>query len=161
MAHTATDIRLTSPAFGPGDAIPRQYTGDGQDESPPLRWDHVPAGTKNLAVVCEDPDAPTGLFTHWLAFNLPAAARELGQGFPKEPTLPDGTVQGTNGFGKTGYNGPAPPRGKPHRYTFRVYALDAPLDLPPGAHRDDLATAMFDHVLGEGQLQGVYGRPAG
>jgi len=161
MARTETEIRVTSPAFEPGESIPRQYTDDGQDESPPLKWDHAPAGTKHFAIVCEDPDATKGLFTHWLAFNLPAESRGLGKGFPKEPTLPDGTVQGTNGFGRIGYSGPAPPRGKPHRYTFRVYALDGPLELPPGAHRDDLATAMFDHVLAEGQLQGVYARTVG
>ena len=158
MAQTATDLRLSSPAFAAGATVPRQYTADGADESPPLAWADPPAGTKAFALVCEDPDAPRGLFTHWVAFNLPADTRELGAGFPTGSTLPDGTVQGTNGFGKVGYGGPSPPPGPAHRYVFRLFALDAPLDLPAGATRDQVLKAMSGHVLGEGQLTGTYGR---
>ncbi|MFO0808940.1 MAG: YbhB/YbcL family Raf kinase inhibitor-like protein [Gemmataceae bacterium] len=159
MARVTTDIRLTSPAFEPGQPIPQRYTADGQNQSPPLEWGDPPAGTKGFALVCEDPDAPKGLFTHWLAFNLPADARELGLGLPKDLRLADGTVQGTNGFGTVGYGGPSPPPGKPHHYIFRLSALDARLDLPPRTSRDELTTAMLDHVLAEGELVGTYGRP--
>jgi Raf kinase inhibitor-like YbhB/YbcL family protein len=158
MAPSTTQMRLTSPAFESGGTIPQQYTADGHDESPALSWADPPPGTQSLALICEDPDAPRGLFTHWVVFNLPADTRELGKGFPKGGMLADGTVQGTNGFGRTGYGGPSPPPGKPHRYVFRLFALDKRLDLPAGASRDDVVNAMSDHVLGEGQLLGTYGR---
>lgn len=158
MTRTTTDMRLTSSAFDSGRAIPRQYTADGRNESPPLTWGDPPAGTRSFALVCEDLDAPKGHFTHWLAYNLPAEARELGDGFPNEPTLPDESAQGVNGFGTVGYGGPSPPPGKPHRYVFRVHALDARLDLPAGCSRDRVVAAMSDHVLAEGELVGTYGR---
>jgi hypothetical protein len=153
-----TSISLTSPAFGPGEPIPKEYTADGRNTSPPLLWDEVPAGTKSLALICEDPDAPSGTFTHWVAYNLPADTRQLGEGVPAKKTLPDGTAQGTNDFNKPGYGGPSPPPGRPHRYFFRLFALDAPLDLPAGATRRELTTAMEGHVLGTGELVGGYGR---
>jgi Raf kinase inhibitor-like YbhB/YbcL family protein len=158
MAQTMTALQLTSPAFPPGGTIPRDYTADGRNVSPPLRWDDVPAGTESLVLIGEDLDAPSGLFTHWLAYNLPADLTGLDEGVPTDRTLPDGTAQGTNGFGKVGYGGPSPPRGRPHRYVFRLSALDAKLDLPPGAGRDELISAMFNHVLAEGDLTGTYGR---
>jgi Raf kinase inhibitor-like YbhB/YbcL family protein len=158
MTQTMTELQLTSPAFAPGGVIPREYTADGRGVSPPLRWGSVPAGTKSLVLICEDPDAPAGLFTHWLAYNLPAGLTGLDAGVPADPALPDGTRQGKNDFGKTGYGAPAPPRGNPHRYVFRLSALDARLDLEPGAVRDEVTTAMFNHVLAEGDLTGTYGR---
>lgn len=158
MARSVAAVRLTSPAFEAGAAIPTRYTGDGQDESPPLAWGEVPAGTQSLALVCEDPDAPRGLFTHWLLYNLPAATRELAAGVPATATLADGSAQGRTSFRTVGYGGPAPPPGKPHRYVFRLFALDARLDLPPGATRDELLAATAGHVLGEGELIGTYGR---
>jgi Raf kinase inhibitor-like YbhB/YbcL family protein len=151
-------LELTSTAFGEGEPIPEQYTGDGRNASPPLQWQDPPAGTHNLALICEDPDAPRGTFTHWVAFNLPADSRGLGEGVPAETTLPDGTAQGVNDFGKVGYGGPKPPPGKPHRYVFTLYALDGPLDLRPGATRSQLLAAMKGHVLGEARLTGTYGR---
>ena len=151
-------LELTSAAFQGGQPIPRQYTGDGRNLSPPLTWRDPPAGTRSLALICEDPDAPRGTFTHWVAFNLPAESRELGEGVPAEPTLPNGTVQGTNDFGRAGYGGPKPPPGKPHRYVFQLYALDRPLDVPPGATKAQLLVAMKGHILGEAQLQGTYAR---
>jgi Raf kinase inhibitor-like YbhB/YbcL family protein len=151
-------IELTSTAFQEGQTIPKQYTGDGRDLSPPLKWGDPPAGTRSLALIVEDPDAPRGTFTHWVLFNLPAEARELGEGVPPKPTLPDGAMQGINDFGKVGYGGPSPPPGKPHRYVFKLYALDTPLDLGPGATRQQLLQAMDGHVLDEGQLMGRYGR---
>jgi len=151
-------LELTSPAFREGQPIPRQYTADGGNLSPPLRWPDPPGDTRGFALVCEDPDAPRGTFTHWVLFNLPPESRELGEGVPPEATLPDGTAQGTNDFGKVGYGGPSPPAGQPHRYVFKLHALDRPLDLPAGATKHQLLTALKGHVLAEGRLTGTYGR---
>src|SRR5207253_3729265 len=123
-----------------------------------LRWDGVPEGTKSLALICEDPDAPKGTFMHWVAYNLPADTLELGEGVPAKKTLPDGTAQGTNDFNKPGYGGPSPPPGKPHRYVFRLFALDTRLDLPAGATGADLPAAMRDHGIRTGEPIGRYGR---
>jgi Raf kinase inhibitor-like YbhB/YbcL family protein len=151
-------LELTSTAFQEGATIPEQYTADGHNVSPPLKWQNPPAGTRSLALICEDPDAPRGTFTHWVAFNLPAESRELPEGIPPEATLPIGLAQGTNDFGRAGYGGPKPPPGKPHRYVFKLYALDRPLDMQPGATKAQLLAAMKGHVLGEAQLQGTYAR---
>jgi Raf kinase inhibitor-like YbhB/YbcL family protein len=151
-------LELTSTAFREGTPIPGQYTGDGRNSSPPLQWRDLPAGTRSLALVCEDPDAPRGTFTHWVAYNLPAESRELPEGVPTEPTLSDGTLQGTNDFGRVGYGGPAPPAGKPHRYFFKLFALDGPLHLPPGVTRPQLLAAVKGRVLAEAQLMGTYSR---
>ena len=151
-------IELTSTAFQPGATIPTQYTGDGADRSPPLRWSEPPAGTKSLALICDDPDAPRGTWVHWVLFDLPARTRELEEGVAATETLPSGAKQGKNDFGNAGYGGPAPPKGKPHRYFFKLYALDVAVDLPPGATKARLLDAMKGHILAEGQLVGTYGR---
>ena len=151
-------IQLSSTAFDEGQTIPKQHTGDGRNSSPPLRWQDAPAGTASWALICEDPDAPRGTFTHWVLYNLPASARELSEGVPADTTLADGALQGVNDFGKVGYGGPAPPRGKPHRYLFKLFALARPLDLPPGATKAQVLTAMKGQVLGEGLLMGTYAR---
>jgi Raf kinase inhibitor-like YbhB/YbcL family protein len=155
---TTMTLELTCTAFRNGDAIPKPYTADGQDISPPLKWADPPSGTRSLTVICEDPDAPRGTFTHWLLFNLPADARELSDNIPNEKTLPNGVRQGANDFGKIGYVGPSPPPGKPHRYFFKLYALNQMLDLPAGSTKDQLKGAMKGHVLAEGDLLGIYGR---
>jgi Raf kinase inhibitor-like YbhB/YbcL family protein len=116
------------------------------------------AGTQTFALICEDPDAPRGTFTHWILFNLPAQSRELSEGVPREATLPNGARQGTADFGKVGYGGPAPPPGKPHRYFFKLYALDRQLDLKPGATKAQVLAAMTGHILAEGQIMGKYAR---
>ena len=149
---------LTSTAFNEGQSIPAKYTGDGVDTSPPLAWTDPPSGTVSLALICEDPDAPVGTWTHWVLFNMPANLRKLDEGVSKEETLADGSRQGKNDFKKIGYGGPAPPKGKPHRYYFKLYALDAKLDLPAGSSRKQLIAAMQGHILGEGQLMGTYQR---
>ena len=151
-------IELTSTAFQPGATIPKPYTGDGKDVSPPLQWGDPPANTKSFALICDDPDAPGGTWVHWVLFNLPAEARELAEGVPPRESLENGARQGKNDFGKIGYGGPAPPRGKPHRYFFKLYALDEAVDLPPGATRAQLMDAMKGHILAQGQLVGNYGR---
>jgi Raf kinase inhibitor-like YbhB/YbcL family protein len=160
MTHPQADIALTSSAFRFGERIPTEYTADGRNVSPPLKWDGVPAGAKSLALTCEDPDAPKGLFAHWVAFNLSPDTTELGEGVPAKESLPDGTAQGVNGFGNPGYGGPSPPAGKPHRYAFHLYALDEKLNLPAGATREQLTSAMQGHVIAQGELTGTYGRPA-
>jgi Raf kinase inhibitor-like YbhB/YbcL family protein len=151
-------IELTSTAFGEGATIPKLYTGDGKDVSPPLRWAGVPAGTKTFALICDDPDAPRGTWVHWVLFNLPPEMRELSEGVPPKEELQDGSRQGTNDAKEIGYGGPAPPKGKPHRYFFKLYALDTTLELKAGATKDQLLAAMKGHILGEGQLMGQYGR---
>lgn len=151
-------IRVTSPAFQDGAGIPRRYTCDGEDLSPELHWDELPAETKSAALVCEDPDAPGGDWVHWVLYNLRPKATMLPAGVPVQATLADGALQGKNDFHRLGYGGPCPPPGKPHRYFFRLYALDATLTLPSGASRDALLHAIKGHVLAEGQLMGRYGR---
>lgn len=151
------DIRLTSTAFAEGGIIPRKYTCDGADVSPPLAWDNVPDGTKSFALICDDPDAPMGTWVHWVLFNLPADVRSLPEAVPPDKELSNGARQGTNDFRKIGYGGPCPPRGT-HRYYFKLYALDTTLDLPAGSSKAQLLKAMEGHVLAEGQLMGKYGR---
>jgi len=151
-------IELTSTAFKAGEIIPKQFTGDGADQSPSLRWSEPPSGTKSIALICDDPDAPRGTWVHWVLFNLPAQARELEEGVPTTETLGSGAKQGKNDFGNIGYGGPAPPKGNPHRYFFKLYALDAALDLPAGATKAELEKAMNGHILAEGQLMGTYQR---
>lgn len=151
-------IELTTTAFPQGSPIPRQYTGDGANHSPPLQWSSPPAGTQSIALICDDPDAPRGTWVHWVLYNLPADARELEEGVPATATLPSGAMQGKNDFGNIGYGGPAPPRGKPHRYFFKLYALAVPLHLKSGATKAQLESAMKGHILAEGQLMGTYQR---
>lgn len=151
-------IDLTSTAFREGDSIPTPHTGDGEDISPPLRWTEPPPLTKSFALICDDPDAPRGTWAHWVLYNLPADRRELHEGVPKQEALPEGTKQGKNDFKKVGYGGPAPPPGKPHRYCFKLYALDTTLNLPAGTTKAQLLAAMEGHVLAEGQLMGRYAR---
>jgi Raf kinase inhibitor-like YbhB/YbcL family protein len=151
-------LDLTSTAFKEGEPIPKLYTGDGRDLSPPLKWGEPPAGTKSFALIADDPDAPRKTWVHWVLFNLPPAIRQLNEGVPKKNDLPDGSKQGLTDFGSVGYGGPAPPPGKPHRYYFKLYALDTALDLKAGATKADLEAAMKGHVLSEGQVMGTYKR---
>jgi len=148
-------LSVSSSAFNEGESIPRKYTGEGDDVSPPLKWGSLPAKTESVALLVEDPDAPKGTFTHWVLFNLPASTRDLPE-TASGGKLPKGAVQGTNDFGKTGYGGPKPPKGKAHRYYFKVFALDKKLDLDAKARRADLDSAMRGHVLAEGALMGTY-----
>ncbi len=152
------ELDLTSPSFEEGDAIPEVHTADGDDMSPALEWNDPPADTKSFALICEDPDAPFGTFIHWVMYDIPASTRELPLGIPDSLQFADGTKQGHNSFTVTGYRGPSPPPGKPHRYFFRLYALDTMLGLPPGVTNDDLSVAMKGRVLAEGRLMGIYGR---
>lgn len=151
-------LHLTSPAFDNGDAIPAKYTCEGRDISPPLQWTGVPNGTRSLSLVCDDPDAPTGTWVHWVLYDVPPKFSELAEGVPTSEVTPEGMKQGRNDFDRTGYGGPCPPPGKAHRYYFRVYALDIAPGLPAGATRDDLMRAIEGHVLEEAELMGRYER---
>jgi Raf kinase inhibitor-like YbhB/YbcL family protein len=154
----AMAFELTSSAFGRGDTIPRKHTCDGADVSPALAWKDAPSATKSFALICDDPDAPAGTWVHWVIWSVPASAGALPEGVTPTATLGDGARQGTNDFRKVGYNGPCPPRGAPHHYSFRLYALDAPLALSPGAGKAELVKAMDGHTLASAELVGRYGR---
>ncbi|MGQ9583809.1 MAG: YbhB/YbcL family Raf kinase inhibitor-like protein [Anaerolineae bacterium] len=151
-------LKIESPAFVSGGDIPKRYTCDGPDVSPPLTWAEPPAGTQSLALICDDPDAPVGTWVHWVIYRLPATARGLPEGVPARETLDDGSRQGKNDFRKVGYGGPCPPRGSKHRYFFRLYALDTVPALAPGATKAQLLKAMEGHILAQGELMGWYGR---
>jgi len=152
------ELKLTSTVFEQGQYIPRKYTGEGINISPPLQWSAPPEGTQSIALFCEDPDAPSGLWIHWVAWNIAPNKTGLPEGVPAEKASADGMKQGTNSFGKIGYGGPMPPAGSDHRYYFRVYAIDSQLSLQPGTTRSDLVKAMNHHVLAEGSLMGRYKR---
>jgi len=151
-------IQLTSTAFAEGKPIPSKYTCDGADVSPPLKWSNVPEGTKSIALVSDDPDAPVGTWVHWVIYNIPPDVTELAEGVPKSEVLTNGAKQGMTDFKRIGYGGPCPRPGGPHRYFFKLYALDAELDLKPGATKQQLLRAMEGHILAEGQLMGTYQR---
>jgi Raf kinase inhibitor-like YbhB/YbcL family protein len=138
--------------------IPKKFTCDAADVSPALTWANAPSGTESFALIADDPDAPVGTWTHWIAWDIPASSTGLPEGVPKQEALPDGTRQGRNDFKRIGYGGPCPPPGKPHRYFFRLYALDAKLTLNPGATRHELERAMDGHVLARAEVIGKYGR---
>jgi Raf kinase inhibitor-like YbhB/YbcL family protein len=149
---------LRSPDFPHGGEIPKQFTCSGEDRSPTLEWTQAPTGTKSFALIADDPDAPAGTWVHWVIFNMPASAKGLHGGTEKKDHLADGTRQGQNDFRKIGYNGPCPPPGKPHRYFFRLYALDAQLSLSAPATKADLERAMEGHILGKTEWMGKFQR---
>ena len=147
-------VQVSSPAFEAGGAIPRRYTGEGEDVSPPLEWSGLPEGTREVALICDDPDAPMPEpFVHWVVYKIPANST----GFPEGTT--EGALEGRNSFARMGYGGPMPPEGHgTHHYYFKIYALDAQLDATPGLTKDQLLVAMEGHVLDEGELVGTYER---
>ncbi len=149
---------LKSSAFAAGAEIPKQFTCSGSDVSPALEWSGAPSKTASFAVIMDDPDAPVGTWVHWVLWNLPAGAHSLPQGVAKQEQLEDSSRQGSNDFRKIGYNGPCPPAGKPHRYFFRLYALDAKLNLAPAATRQELDAAMKGHIAGEAEYMGKFRR---
>ena len=157
VGRTPMAFELTSTAFPAGGAIPQKFTCDGPDVSPALSWTEPPAGTQSLALIMDDPDAPGRVWVHWVIFNLPAGARSLPEGVGKEGELPDHSRQGRNDFGKIGYNGPCPPRGPAHRYFFKLYALNAKLELKPGATKADVERALAGHVIAQAELIGKFG----
>lgn len=158
LPEVSQTMTLSSPAFPDGDRIPVRYTCDGQDISPPLAWTEPPPGTKSLLLIMDDPDAPGGVFTHWILFNLPAGAGELAEAVPRQGQLANQALQGTNDFGKIGYNGPCPPPDRLHHYRFVIYALDSPVELEAGALREQILNSIQGHILARGQLTATYQR---
>jgi Raf kinase inhibitor-like YbhB/YbcL family protein len=157
-AGTALSLQIRSTAFQAEATIPQHYTCDGKDASPPLTWSTPPVGTQNLVLILDDPDAPVGTWDHWVLFNIPYSTVSLPEGIPAEPVIDGIGVHGSNSWRRIGYGGPCPPQGAVHRYYFRLYALDTPLDLEAGASKKEVEEAMQSHILAEGQLMGRYGR---
>jgi Raf kinase inhibitor-like YbhB/YbcL family protein len=151
LAAGGAKMKITSSAFQESGTIPSKFTCDGSDTSPPLQVTGVPSEAKSLVLIADDPDAPGGLFTHWLVWNIAPQTNSIAEGSVAQ------AVQGTNDFGKSGYGGPCPPSGT-HRYSFKVFALDRELDLRPGAKRNQLEAAMKGHVIAQGGLMGRYSR---
>jgi Raf kinase inhibitor-like YbhB/YbcL family protein len=145
---------LTSTAFRNGGMIPKRYTCDNRQISPSLTWTQPPEGTKSFVLIVDDPDAPVGLFTHWVLFNIPATVTKLKENVKK---LPEGTIKGNNSQGKTGYLGPCPPSGE-HRYFFKLYALDTTLNLKEGTTKKEIESAMQGHILERADVMGRYSR---
>jgi len=150
-------MALTSPDFAAESLIPAKFTCDGENISPALKWNQPPIGTKSLALIVEDPDAPGQTFVHWVLYDLPPDTRQLPERVEPQPFLKQGGLQSKSSFGKYGYGGPCPPQGM-HRYIFKLYALDKLIDLPPGITQADLIKAMQSHILAETKLTGKYKR---
>ncbi|MBM3896911.1 MAG: YbhB/YbcL family Raf kinase inhibitor-like protein [Thaumarchaeota archaeon] len=148
---------IESPAFKNGDRIASKYTCDGADISPELKWRDAPKNTKSFALISDDPDAPMGVFTHWIIFNIPPSEGTLKEGIETKPTLPNGSIQGKTDFGRIGYGGPCPPSGT-HRYRFHIYALDTMLSLSAGSTKQQVLRAIQGHVLEEAETFGLYSR---
>jgi Raf kinase inhibitor-like YbhB/YbcL family protein len=152
------EIKISSPAFQEGKAIPKSNTCEGEDVSPALRWEGVPDSAKSLALICEDPDAPRGTWIHWVIWGIPAIEHSLPDRVPRSAKLPSGASQGLNDFKEIGYRGPCPPPGGPHRYFFRLFVLDSMPSPPERATAADLRRSMEGHILAEGALMGTYKR---
>jgi Raf kinase inhibitor-like YbhB/YbcL family protein len=153
----AMPFELTSTAFAAGESIPRKYTCDGQDISPPLQWKDPPEGTQSFALIVDDPDAPRGTWVHWVLYNLPPSARALPEALSSDADLPDGSRNGQNSWQRLGYGGPCPPSGT-HRYFFKLHALDAQLNLAAGGSKEELLRRMEGHILATAETMGVYAR---
>ena len=153
LAAKGPSLTLTSTAFASGQRIPDAFTCKGENRSPALAWSGAPPATKSFVLLCDDPDAPLGNWAHWVLFNIAPSAVGIAENGSVE-----GAVPGRNSWGKSAYGGPCPPPGKPHRYFFRLYALDAPLTLDPGAVRSEVQAAMKRHILATAELMGTYER---
>jgi hypothetical protein len=154
----AMSLALKADAFANGGEIPKKYTCSGADLSPALHWSGVSPAAHSLALIVDDPDAPRGTWTHWIIWNIPAHLTSLPEGVPAVETLESGARQGRNDFGRIGYGGPCPPPGKPHRYFFRLFALDIAPDVEPGAGRKELERAMRGHILSQAEWMGTFRR---
>jgi Raf kinase inhibitor-like YbhB/YbcL family protein len=152
------EITFSSPAFDDGGDIPVEFTCDGDDTSPPLRWAELPAGTRSVAIILDDPDAPGQIFRHWSVYNIPSGTHSLSANQAKTPDLKDSTRQSQNSFGGTGYGGPCPPTGQEHEYLFFIYALSEPLVLEENASPLQVSEALRGRVVGTGSFSGMYAR---
>ena len=166
-AQTPAAITVTSPTLKANEVVPIDHTADGKNLSPALAWSGAPANTKQFALIYDDPDVafgtPPQTFVHWVVYKIPGTAKGLPAELPMDAVLTApadiaGTIQGLSGFKRTGYRGPAPPPGKPHHYTWTVYALDAELPLEQGLNRNQLLEAMKGHIIGQGSLVAIYER---
>jgi Raf kinase inhibitor-like YbhB/YbcL family protein len=155
---SAMSFTVRTDAFRNGGEIPAKYTCSGINASPALQWSDAPQGSRSLALIVDDPDAPGGTWTHWVIWDIPPQAAGLPEGVPHDESLNNGARQGKNDFGRAGYGGPCPPPGKPHRYFFRMYALDKILELKAGSERPDLEDAMKRHILTQAEWMGVFKR---
>ena len=151
-------IEVTTPRFEHGEMIPEKFTCDGDNISPLIRWDNLPKGTISVALLLDDPDAPGGVFTHWIVYNLPGNLTELEEITPKAKNLDNGAIQGKNDFGDYGYGGPCPPEGETHHYYFRIFALSRKLEPEDGSNRNTLLQAMEGNIIDEGEYMGRYKR---
>jgi Raf kinase inhibitor-like YbhB/YbcL family protein len=158
MVENATKFKLNSHSFSDRADIPKKYTCDGDDVSPELHWTDQPPAAKSFVLIVDDPDAPSGPWVHWVLFDLPGDAHDLPEGAGKSAPLPSGAQQGINDFKKTVYGGPCPPPGKPHRYFFKLYALDSKLSLKASPAKAEVEKAMQGHILGQAELVGRYRR---
>lgn len=149
-------IKITSPSFAAGSELPAEFTCDGENVSPPLAWENVSGQAKSLVLILEDPDSSGGIFAHWVVFNIPPSVKGFARAM-RRGSLPAGTIEGSNSFGKTGYGGPCPPRGKPHHYHFRIYAVDMPASTSR-VSRTEILRAIGGHILDEGDLMALYQR---
>jgi Raf kinase inhibitor-like YbhB/YbcL family protein len=152
----AMSLRLSSAAFEAGGTIPKQFTCDGPDLSPALEWSGAPPNTRSFSLLVDDPDAPAGTWVHWVLYDLPAETNQLAEGVPKDEQLSNGARQGKNDFRRIGYGGPCPPPGRAHRYFFKLYALDASLNLNAGASKADVEKTMAGRILAQATLMGRY-----
>ena len=151
-------LKVSSHRWKNGGVIPKEHTADGRDVSPPLSFEGIPVGTRSFALICDDPDAPMGTWVHWVIYDIPGTARGLPEGIATDPSLPDGSRQGQNSWKRSGYGGPSPPPGKPHRYFFRLYALREPLGAPPGRGAKEIETAARSRAIESAEFMGTYGR---
>ncbi len=158
LATGAANVAVGSEAIAANALIPKEYTCEGANSSPPLHWTGTPAGARAQVVILDDPDAPGGTFYHWLVYDIPVSVAELPAGVPKDEVLANGAKQGKNDFGKPGYGGPCPPTGSEHHYRFRVFALDTPLNLDSGRSAADVTKAMKGHILAFGELVARFSR---
>jgi Raf kinase inhibitor-like YbhB/YbcL family protein len=155
--EVAMALSIASPAFKNGSSIPAIYSCKGRDISPALSWSDAPSGTKSFSLIMDDPDAPGGTWVHWVIYNIPASAGRLQEAVPVQAKLADGSLNGTNSWGNLGYGGPCPPSGT-HRYFFKLYALDTMLGLPSGANKQNLLSAMMNHILALVELIGTFSK---
>ena len=155
--ETTTKLQIKSSAFENGEMIPKKYTCDGEDISPPLSWSGIPEGAKSLTLISDDPDAPMGTWVHWVLYDLPSSTTELPENVPADKVLKNGAKQGITDFKRIGYGGPCPPSGV-HRYFFKLYALNTKLNLEPGATKRQLEDAMRGHVIAKAEVMGKYSR---
>lgn len=157
-APASAGIILRSDSFENGAYIPEKYSGKGEDVSPELKWENAPAGTVSFSIIADDPDAPSGNWSHWVIYDIPEDVTALSANIPKVPLFPNGIKQGSNDFRKIGYNGPYPPAGSDHRYFYTIYALDAFLEIPAGRTKNEILAKMEGHVLDKATLAGRFKR---